>query len=163
MSKADDVFWKEFGSIIGILVLFTIAMFFLARAIGANTFERVYNTPMAISERIKPFGQVRIGNPDEMVAAAPAAAMVSQASAEPRSGDAVYNSACVACHASGVAGAPKLDDKANWSTRAAQGIDGLVSSALNGKGAMPPRGGNPTITPEEIRSAIEFMLKQAGV
>ena len=163
MSKADDIFWKEFGSILGLLIVFTITMVFLARSIGGATFEQVYNTPKAIAERIKPFGKLRIGNADEIVAAAPVAAPVSAASADPRTGDAVYNSACIACHSTGAAGAPKLDDKANWAPRVAQGLDALFNNAINGKGAMPPRGGNASISDEEIRNAIEYMLKQAGV
>src|SRR5690606_1163398 len=53
-------------------------------------------------------------------------------------GDAVYKQVCAACHTAGVAGAPKLGDKAAWDTLAAKGLDALLASAINGKGAMPP-------------------------
>lgn len=75
----------------------------------------------------------------------------------------VYNSVCAACHSTGVAGAPKVGDKENWSQRAAQGLDTLVSNAIKGKAAMPPKGGNPTLTDDEIKNTIEFMLAQTGV
>ncbi|HSS63097.1 MAG TPA: c-type cytochrome, partial [Gammaproteobacteria bacterium] len=98
-----------------------------------------------------------------VAAAEPAAAASPEAAAPAKPGDAVYGGVCVACHAAGVAGAPKLDDKAAWESRVAQGIDGLVSSVLNGKNAMPPKGGNPSLSEKEIRNAVEYMLQQAGV
>ena len=61
----------------------------------------------------------------------------------------------------GVAGAPKFGDKAAWAPRIKQGMDALVQSALKGKGAMPPKGGNPALSDAEIRAAIDFMVSQA--
>ncbi len=168
MTKADDIFYREFSVIILLLFLFTLCMIFLARVIGGEAFEDMQNSNSAIMERIKPLGEVRVGDPNKIVAAA-ATETLQVAAAQPaapaaaKSGDAVYNSACVACHAAGVAGAPKLDDKSAWETRVGLGIDGLVSSVVNGKNAMPPKGGNPSLSEEEIRSAVEYMLKQAGV
>ena len=80
-------------------------------------------------------------------------------------GTAVYNSLCIACHGSGVGGAPKLDDKDAWKDRIAKGEDELVKSAINGmqgyNGVMPPRGGNPNLSDEEIRAAVVYMMEQA--
>ncbi len=168
MSKADDIFYREFAVIILLLFLFTLCMIFLARIIGAAAFEDMRNSNSAIIERIEPVGQVRVGDPNKVVAATATetlqvAAAQPAASAPAKSGDAVYNGACVACHAAGVAGAPKLDDKPAWESRIGLGIDGLVSSVVKGKNAMPPKGGNPTLSEEEIRNAVEYMLKQAGV
>ncbi|MEZ5450731.1 MAG: c-type cytochrome [Thiolinea sp.] len=78
-----------------------------------------------------------------------------------RSGEEVYQSACMACHAAGVLNAPKLEAGA-WDGRVDKGMDGLVHSAINGLNAMPPRGGNPNITDDEIRNAIGYMLAQSG-
>ena len=66
-----------------------------------------------------------------------------------------------ACHASGVAGAPKLGDKAAWAPHLMHGTDGLLQSALKGKGAMPPKGGNPSLSDGEVRAAVEFMVTQS--
>lgn len=76
-------------------------------------------------------------------------------------GKAVYNQTCVACHASGVANAPKLGDKAAWGARAAQGKEALLASVLKGKGAMPPNAGNPKLAADDIKAAIGYMLDQA--
>ncbi len=86
--------------------------------------------------------------------AAPAAA--SAAGAVP----ALYTQACAACHASGVAGAPKLGDKAAWAPRVGQGVDTLVSHVIAGKGAMPPRGGS-TGTDAEIKAVVQYMVSNA--
>lgn len=73
-------------------------------------------------------------------------------------GKAVYDKTCVACHASGVANAPKLGDKAAWAPRVATGKDALMNSVVKGKGAMPPKAGAADLKDDEIKAAIEFML-----
>ena len=73
----------------------------------------------------------------------------------------IFNSVCGGCHAAGVAGAPKKGDKAAWGPRlaAAKGVDGLVKSAVTGKGAMPPKGGKADLTEAEIKAVVEYMSK----
>ena len=168
MSKADDIFYRQFGLVLLALTLFTVIVFFTARAIGANTFAQIQNSPQAVLDRIQPFGQVRVGEPEKVVAAAaPAPAAAAPAAATTASadqaGEAVYNKACVACHAAGVAGAPKLGDKAAWEPRLAQGMDTLLNSSIKGKGAMPPKGGNMSLSDAEVKSAVEYMLEKSGL
>jgi cytochrome c5 len=76
-------------------------------------------------------------------------------------GKAVYDKTCVACHATGVANAPKFGDKAAWAPRAATGKAALLASVKNGKGAMPPKAGNADLKDDEIAAAIDFMLAAA--
>lgn len=94
------------------------------------------------------------------VAAAPAAAAAPAPATAPAvaaaGGEALYKQACQVCHAAGVAGAPKLGDKAAWSARLSTGIDALHASVVKGKGAMPPRGGSQA-SDAELRAAVEFM------
>lgn len=80
-----------------------------------------------------------------------------------RSGAEVYASTCGVCHDNGVAGAPKLDDKGTWETRLSDGFSALVASAINGKGGMPARGGNPDITDSEMELTVSHMIKEAGI
>jgi cytochrome c5 len=75
-----------------------------------------------------------------------------------RSGETVYNGACVACHAAGVAGAPKLADPAGWAGRLEKGEDTLVAHVINGFNAMPAMGACMDCSEEEIRLAVEYML-----
>lgn len=79
-----------------------------------------------------------------------------------KTGEQVYQAACIACHGSGAAGAPKTGDSAAWAPRLGAGLDGLTKSAVAGKGAMPPRGGNPDISDLELARAIVFMANQSG-
>lgn len=74
----------------------------------------------------------------------------------------LYAGACIACHASGVAGAPKTGDGTAWQARVGVGIDALVTSSINGKGAMPPKGGS-AYSEEQLRSVIEYMLAESGL
>ncbi len=75
----------------------------------------------------------------------------------------LYEGACIACHAAGVAGAPRLGDSVAWQGRLSNGIDALVVSAVNGKGAaMPPNGGS-TYSKDQIRSVITYMLGESGL
>ncbi len=76
----------------------------------------------------------------------------------PRDGATVYAKICQACHATGAAGAPKPDDKAAWAPRIATGKATLLQSVINGKGAMPPRGGGSDLSDDEVAAAVEHLL-----
>lgn len=92
------------------------------------------------------------------VAAAPAAPpAVVTVSAD--AGAALYKQACTACHAAGIAGAPKSGDKAAWASRVGLGVDALTASVIKGKGIMPARGGSAG-SDAEIKAAVEYMLAQ---
>ena len=77
-------------------------------------------------------------------------------------GDAVYTANCAACHAAGMAGAPKFGDAGAWSARIAQGYDTLVKHAVEGIRAMPAKGGNPDLDAVEVARAVVYMANQAG-
>ena len=93
--------------------------------------------------------------PAPVAAATPAAKGSDKA--DPATGEKLYKTACMACHDAGVAGAPKLGDKAAWAPRVQQGVDTLVASVIKGKGAMPPRGASQG-SDAEIRAAVDYML-----
>lgn len=76
-------------------------------------------------------------------------------------GKTTYEGKCAACHASGLAGAPKVGDKTAWGPLIGKGIDALVTSATNGKNAMPPKGGCADCTAEDLKGAIEHMVSQS--
>lgn len=102
--------------------------------------------------------------------AAPAPAAVPVAAAEPaaapapaaasNAGKALYDTTCVACHGSGVAGAPKFGDKASWAPYIAKGMDDVVQKATQGVGAMPPKGGS-TASDADFKAAIQYMVDAA--
>lgn len=129
--------------------LFAAAALALSASLGT---QAQTDREKAIAERLKPVGEVCIEGKGNCAAPAPAVA------AGPRSGDAVYNAACVACHSAGVAGAPKMGDSAAWAPRIAQGEDTMVTHAINGIRGMPPRGTCGNCSDEEIRNAVKHMV-----
>ncbi len=96
--------------------------------------------------------------------AKPQAAGVKVAQANDK-GKKVYDATCVACHAAGVAGAPKLGDKALWAPRIAQGMDTLYMHALKGftgkTGVMPPKGGAVNLPDADVKAGVDYMVAQA--
>ena len=103
--------------------------------------------------------------PAAVVAAAPAAApaptkVATAAASGSAAGETLYKQACFACHAAGVANAPKFGDKAAWAPRIPAGLDALTASVIKGKGAMPPKGGSAA-SDGDIHSAVEYMVSAA--
>ncbi len=99
--------------------------------------------------------------------AAPAAAPVAAAPAPAANpaGESVYKKTCALCHAAGVAGAPKPGDKAEWAARIAQGDETLYKHAIEGftgeKGMMPPRGGGSSLSDDEVKAAVDYMVAKS--
>jgi cytochrome c5 len=93
----------------------------------------------------------------------PAATISAEAPATPAApgtggaAPALYTQTCSVCHAAGVAGAPKVGDKAAWAPRIAQGINTLVGNAVKGKGAMPPKGGT-SASEAELKEVVTYMV-----
>ncbi|WP_322999190.1 c-type cytochrome [Castellaniella sp.] len=79
-----------------------------------------------------------------------------------KTGEQVFQSTCVACHGSGVAGAPKFGDKDAWAPFIKQGFEDLVKNAIHGIGAMPPKGGNSSLDDFEVARAVAYMTNHSG-
>ena len=94
-------------------------------------------------------------------AAAPAPQAAAPAAASTADGKKLYDATCFACHGAGIAGAPKFGDKASWAKYVATGVDAMVSVAMQGKGAMPPKGGAANATEADIRAAVQYMVDAA--
>ena len=92
------------------------------------------------------------------IAAGPAAAADAP---QERSGESIVAMRCAQCHGTGVAGAPRIGDRAAWIDRAKTGLDGLVRSAIRGHGSMPSRGGLSDLTDPEMRSAVSYMVSKS--
>jgi cytochrome c5 len=96
-------------------------------------------------------------------AAVPAAAPVAAATPANQAADGkkIYESTCTVCHGAGVAGAPRFGDKAAWAPRLATGINTLYKTALAGKGAMPAKGGNTSLTDADVKAGVDYMVAAA--
>ena len=128
----------------------------------------------AVARRLKPVGEVVIGEAGAPVPAtatkstatvAGGPAQTATAAAKSAGGAAdgkkTYDAACAMCHAAGVAGAPKTGDKAAWKPRIAQGKDLLYSSAIKGKNLMPPKGGAASLPDADIKAAVDYLVSRA--
>ncbi len=119
----------------------------------------------SVEDRIRPFGRVKLPGEElapgelqvnEMPPAEPVATLLT--------GPQVYNEACIACHGTGIGGAPTLENGATWEPRVAQGMDTLYLHALEGytgsAGYMPPKGARLDLSEQEISDAVDYMLSQ---
>jgi len=128
------------------------AVVYMANKAGAKFDEPKASAAAASAPAAAP--AVAAAAPAAVVAAAePAAKSTDAAGAVP----ALYTQICQTCHAAGVAGAPKIGDKAAWAPRLAQGVDGLTASAIKGKGAMPPKGGSSG-SDADIKAVVAYMV-----
>ena len=106
-----------------------------------------------IESRIKPFSEVCVQG-DSCSGGGDMAASAG------RSGEDVYNAACMACHSAGIAGAPKVGDQVAWAARIGKGMDALYDSGINGVAGsgMIAKGGCADCSDEEIRLAVDYMV-----
>lgn len=157
---SDSRFVKVFSGMIGGLIALAVVLFFIANAIGGSSKTRAQaDDPQAVAERIRPVGRLRVAAGPIMKTLFPAA------QADTAKGKSVYEASCSACHAAGVAGAPKLGDKAAWEERIAQGIAVLEEHAIKGfqgkTGFMPPKGGAMHLSDADVKAAVAYMVGQA--
>ena len=108
----------------------------------------------SIADRIAPIGQIRLAK-DAVTAEIPKATPSA-----PRTGKEIYNTYCISCHASGIAGAPMLGDKAAWAPRLTQARSIINDHVINGFNAMPARGTCMNCTNEELIKTIDYMISQ---
>ncbi len=165
MSQSENhTFIRQFSGIIIGLLLLTVILIFVARGWQSETDVDANPSQKVLAEqRISPVGRVRTGDEgaaalaEAQAAAAPAPAQSADAEVN---GEEVHNGLCMACHAAGVAGAPITGSDQMAQRLSEKGMDTLVANAINGLNVMPPRGGNPGLSDEQIRAAVEFMLPQ---
>ena len=124
----------------------------------------------AIAKRLKPVGELVV-DPNQpapvatapvTVAAAPAPAAGAPAAAggDSGKGKSIFDTTCMACHATGAAGAPKIGDKAAWGPRLKEGMPAVYGIAMKGKGAMPPKGGNASLSDADVKAAVDYMVSK---
>lgn len=133
---------------LSLLIAFSMSLF------SATSFAQDLSDE-AIASRIAPISDVYI---DGEIATA-STANNSDEPAEPRSGEKVYNTFCVACHGTGAAGAPIKGDAAAWAPRIAKGQDTLIKHALSGFNAMPAKGTCSNCSDDEIIATVKFLTE----
>jgi len=163
------------GIAIGAVALVVGIILLVQLAVGAYASRSMKDdasmSKQAVAKRLAPVAQVNVDPNAATAAPAPTAKPAPAAAPAPAKGEKVasaggsgkptYDSVCAVCHAAGVAGAPKYGDKAAWSPRIKAGVDALHASALKGKGAMPPKGGNPSLSDADVKAAVDYMVAAA--
>lgn len=132
-------------------IVLPVGGYFVAKLLGGKPADDLGEE--AVLRRIQPMAQIAL------------AASSGAGGGAPKSSEEIYKSVCSACHDAGVAGAPKLGDKAAWAPRIAQGADTLHKHALQGfqgkTGVMPARGGWANLSDAEVAAAVDYMVSQA--
>lgn len=136
-----------------VLIAFLVPIFGIALVlqivVGRQHAESGALTPEAVGARIQPVGKLEVVD--------------ANAPRVLKTGEDIVKTACMACHGAGVAGAPKIGDKAAWGKHGKEGLDHLLQAAIKGKGAMPPRGGLSDLSDLELARAIVYMANQSGL
>jgi len=164
----DLEFLKRFSMVIALLVAITLGLIVFAAYLHTSIPAEV--SPMAAKrteQRIAPAGAVYAGSTGVAAQAAAKAAAMAKAASQvayggTTDGKVIFDNLCTACHTNGVGNAPTLDHS-HWDARIAQGKDTLYKHALEGYtgpdgGIMPPKGGNPALTEEQIHATVDWML-----
>ena len=160
----DRQFMMQFLGVIGGLVVIGILCFVLANWLVSGL-EEVSDpiTDKVVEQRLKPVGEVYVGSvPPEAMAQSKAPAEQAAAAggaSKFASGKEVYDAVCLACHATGAAGAPKYGDKDAWAKYLEKGIEGNYAAAINGAGAMPPKGGRMDISDDDVKIAVDYIVE----
>ncbi|OOG40126.1 cytochrome c5 family protein [Rhodanobacter sp. C06] len=172
MNDSDRTFVHQFAKLIGGLAVLTVVLILAALAIYSHEpKETDPNVQAQVAARLAPAGAVYAGNTGRaaMQAAADAAAKAAASQVAyggTTDGKEIYGQLCHSCHTAGVAGAPKLGDKAMWAPRIAEGLDTLIKHATDGYHGpdgnfMPPKGGNPALTDAQVKAAVTWIVGQA--
>ncbi|WP_227369362.1 c-type cytochrome [Halomonas sp. M20] len=136
------------------------ALAILGLAAGIASAQDDTMSKEAIAERLKPVGELCMQGDDcGGAGAAPAAAVADSGGDGGKSGEEIYNSVCMACHDTGAAGAPIRGEEADWSDRVSKGFDTLLTHSTEGFNAMPARGGNPSLSDDEMYAVTAYMVE----
>ncbi|HZP66310.1 MAG TPA: c-type cytochrome [Rudaea sp.] len=170
LSATDRQFLKQFAIVVA--GLHVVALFLLGFAFwiyGHHPPPAAPDEKQSTLARIAPVGAVYAGETGRAAALAAqerarSAAAGAVAYGGTKDGKTIFDNLCHACHETGVLGAPKVGDASAWGPRVSQGLDVLFNHAINGfqgkTGTMPPRGGNPALSDDQVKAAVQWMVAQ---
>lgn len=148
------------GSIVTFLIIFFLVKIVLSsmQDVAKGVVAPESMVAEDVVERIKPEAEVYVGEaPAPVVAAAPVVEETSASGA----GEKVVTQACAMCHATGMMESPKLGSAEDWAPRIEKGVDVLYESAINGINMMPARGGNASLSDDDVKAAVDHMIATA--
>ena len=158
----DGQFYKIFGILTLGIIIIGIIIAILANVFASYSFHpsNQYKTEIENSEQIRtePEGKINLASNPTIKQEAP----IVVASSGPISGKDINNNVCMSCHTSGAAGAPMIGNSSQWTDRLSKGKDTLYANAINGIGVMPAKGGLSSLTDEEVRAAVDYLLDESN-
>ena len=158
--------WGVIGGIVLTLFLILLGKIYASDVNERQRLDRNarYGTSSGVTERVKAVGQMNLASNTAASNATTQVAATATATAT-IDGKKIYNGICVACHGAGVAGAPRVGDKGAWAERIDKGATTLYANAINGvqgsSGVMPAKGGNPALSDDEVKAAVDYMVAQS--
>ncbi len=161
--EQDSIFFFNYTVVIGILAVMVILFIVLARVFGDNEDSYMKIRAESTAENTAPIGKISIAGRKEPTVAVAEPAPIEGSQEAVDIGKQVYTGLCFSCHSTGLPGIPQVGDAAAWTERAANGNALLYERAITGfTGAsgimMPPKGGNPALSDDEVRAAVDYML-----
>ncbi len=159
--EKDKVFFRNFSLVVGALAALMVIFIIAARSVGIDDEAAMERQSAAVSERTAPMGSVSVAGEAETEETPVVAEATETGGAD---GKKIYDSACAACHSSGIPGIPQLGDAGAWAPRIEQGNDTLYKHAIEGFTGnsgmmMPPRGGG-SLNDDEVKAAVDYMVSQ---
>ena len=155
-STSDKQFYKIFSYITLVIILLAVIIAILSKVFASSISNDNYDAAMenAIEERLASPEKINLASSPTFKSQ-----VVEVSSA--KSGKDVYNSVCMSCHMSGAAGAPVTGKVDQWVDRLSKGNDTLYANAINGIGVMPAKGGLMSLSDEEVKLAVDYMLEES--
>lgn len=159
----DAEFYKVFAIVSVLIIGLAIFIAILSNVFAGYASSASENYKVQIqsdtNQRIAPSGKINLAsNPSikqEVMVASVSETKILTAKE-------VYNTVCMSCHTSGAAGAPVIGNNSQWSDRLVKGKDALYASAINGIGIMPAKGGVSSLSDNEIKSAVDYILSESN-
>ena len=164
--ELDRAFFKNFTIILIILAALMAIFMILGVAFGGIK-ESPEKVTAEVMKNTEPVAKVQMeGDEPEVPAAEESTEMVAASEGGDDAGKKTYGGICVACHGSGIPNIPQLGDAAAWAPRIEQGIDILYEHAIvgyMGKSGMPmpAKGGNPALSDEEVKAAVDYIVSSS--
>ena len=166
--EQDQIFFRNYSIVIGILVLMIIAFVLVARWVGTDQEAYIEQRSEQTAQLTAPVGKIRIqGEEAEPLAGSEVIAdAANDMGAEVNTGKQVYSGLCFSCHGTGLPGIPQFGDAAAWAPRIAQGTEILYERSILGFAGssgimMPARGGNPALSDDEVKAAVDYMVENS--
>ena len=158
----DSEFYKIFGWLSAIIIGLSIFIAILSNIFASYSANQSDNYKKEIQEliniRTAPTGTINLASNPTIIPQI----QLAPVSSKILSGEEVYNAVCMSCHTSGAAGSPMIGNRQQWAERISEGKEHLYEQAINGVGIMPAKGGVATLSDDEVKAAVDYIISKSN-